>query len=196
MPSRRDFAAFAGMLVCLAGRTGLMLSFAGCSALGLGGSTTASVTHPVDAASDPVPPPEAAYTSQRVAAARRPVPVLPSAAEARRLATISFMTLARSIKSRNFSQLYQGMAPSFRSAVSLRQVADGFRPFTDSGIDLTTSNPNLLTLTAAPALSQEGVLIVRGVQPTPTQDLRFEFGFLNDGRGWAPTALSLSSTGG
>ena len=183
MPVRRGLAAVSGAFFKLAVAIGLAITLSHCAR-----ERPPSLTYDADDPSSP-PSSRAGPALPRLA----PTPVLPNAAEARRLATTSFTELARAIKARQFTGLYQSMAPSFRDSVSLQRVADGFRPFTSSGVDLTTADPKLLTLTGDPELNERGVLIVRGFQPTPAQKWFFEFGFVPSEPGWALTAMSLLS---
>ncbi len=141
-----------------------------------------------DASADSASPPAEQEAPQALPVA------MPDAAEARLLASSAFMRLASAIKSKDFAPLYQTMAPSFRSGVSLQRVVDGFRPFTDNGVDLTGVETKSLVVAPPPYVDEHGVLTIKGIQPTPTQRWNFEFGFLPVPQGWALTAMSLSST--
>ena len=111
-------------------------------------------------------------------------PTAPPAAEAGRMALVSMLAFNAAIQSQSFDTFYLGIAKLWQEQITAAKLLDIFQSFIDAKIDLAGVKDVSPIFATAPAINDDGVLLLEGYYPTAPKKVYFKLKYVNEDQSW------------
>lgn len=110
---------------------------------------------------------------------------LPETDELMKITDESLLKFAHSVNSKDFSEFHSYISNLWRKQITVDELNEIFKPFTDAEINLVTAlntyNPQF---DVNPAINEDGVMILEGHYPTQPSVIIFKLSYIYEGIGW------------
>lgn len=113
---------------------------------------------------------------------------LPSEAEAQELARETLILFSKAVEQKNFTDFYESVSKTWQKQISPDELYSTFESFITNEIDLTKTPSATIKFTEAPAIDDDGLLVLEGqaldVSGTAEIDLYFELTYFFEQGTW------------
>jgi hypothetical protein len=121
----------------------------------------------------------------------RIAPPVPPAAELERMVTEALLGFNEAVRTRDFTAFYGKLSDVWKKQTSPEDMQQTFQVFIDKDIDIGPIASVKPQVTPAPAVKDNGVLVVAGHYPTQPARVRFELEYVHERAGWKLLGISL-----
>ena len=118
---------------------------------------------------------------------------VPSEKEIEKLVLDTLLLFNDAVQARNFKAFHAKLGPAWKKDATPRALLDSFHDFTDKHIDFSDIEDVAVTFDVAPAVNQDGWLVVKGHYTLKTSDVLFELKYENDQGSWKLVSINIQT---
>lgn len=100
------------------------------------------------------------------------------------MALESMLEFNGAITAKSFDLFHAGISEMWRKQTTPAALLEAFKPFTDAGIDLSAIKGKQPVFPTAPAINEEGVLVINGHYPTEPKKTYFILKYIEEEGAW------------
>jgi hypothetical protein len=130
------------------------------------------------------------YGGVEVASIKAPLSVPPET-ELERLLAESLLGFNQGVRAKDFTTFYARLSDVFKTQTSPEDLRETFQVFIDKDVDIAAIENVKPQVAPAPAVNDQGVLVVAGHYPTQPAQVRFELKYVHESAGWKLLGLSV-----
>lgn len=118
----------------------------------------------------------------------------PSEKEAKALALESLLAFNQSLQEKNFDSFYEQIGTIWRKEITSQKLKEIFQPFIDKDVDISSIKKVQPKFETKPAISEDGVLVLKGEYPTQPSKVVFTLKYMYELESWKLVGINVVLT--